>query len=86
MVILMKLCDFINHVLYKSTDFVDMVRIIDYKKGETYDFYDDVVIYGSHSSEITEHDMSYQMELYYKYNVVTTYCIGKDLHIVVETD
>ena len=82
----MKLCDFINHVLHRSTNLVDMIRIIDYKKGETYDFYDDVEIYGSHSSDINEYEMSNQMELYYKYNVVTTYCIDKDLHIVVEAD
>jgi hypothetical protein len=85
MVILMKLCDFITHVFSRSTDSVDMVRVIDYKRGEMYDFYDDIAMYGNHVSEITVYEMSHRMELYYKYNVITTYCINKDLHIVVET-
>lgn len=82
----MKLCDFINNALFKSTDFVDMIRIIDYKHGETFDFYADVEEYGFLTSDLNSVTMSARMPSYYKYNIVMSYCIDKDLNIIVEVD
>ena len=82
----MKLCDFINNALFRSTELVDMIRIIDYKHGETFDFYEDIEEYGFLISEIDSVTMSAKMPLYYQYNIVMSYCIDKDLNIVVEID
>lgn len=82
----MKLCDFINNALFRSTDFVDMIRIIDYKHGTTFDFCSVINEYGSLTSEIDSVIMSKRMPSYYQYNIVMSYCIDKDLNIVVEVD
>ena len=82
----MKLCDFINSALFKSTDFVDMIRIIDYKHGTTFDFCAEKEEYGFLVSEIDSVTMSANMPFYYQYNIVMSYCINKDLNIIVEID
>jgi hypothetical protein len=82
----MKLCDFINNALHRSTDLVDMIRIIDYKHGTTFDFYAEIEEYGFLISEIDNVTMSARMPFYHQYNIVMSYCIDKNLNIIVEVD
>lgn len=82
----MKLCDFINNALHRSTDLVDMIRIIDYKHGETFDYYAEIEEDGFLICEIDSVIMSAEMSFYYEYNIVMSYCIDKNLNIIVEVD
>lgn len=81
----MKLCDFIRSALPKGTNRPDMVRIIYYKIGETFDFSDDVEFYGNYHSEIDEMYMRIDVPDYYDLNVCCTWQDeDKALNIVVE--
>lgn len=81
----MKFCDFINSVLSRATEFPNMIRVINYKIGETYDFYDDVEKYGFHYSEIDNYYFATRVPNYYKLNICCTWQDSEHcLNIVVE--
>lgn len=81
----MKLCDFVNHVLWRAANRPEMVRIIHYKIGQNFDFYDSIEEYGFLTSEIEEHYFKSRVPDYYNLNICCTwYDEEKILHIVVE--
>lgn len=81
----MKLCDFIHSVLPRGTNRPNMIRIIYYKIGETFDFFDEVEFYGNYHSEIDEVYIQRIVPDYYQLNVCCTWQDeDRALNIVVE--
>lgn len=81
----MKLCDFINHALWRAENRPEMVRIISYKTGEVFNFSNCAEEYGSYCSEINIAYMSIEIPDFYSLNICCTwYDEGKIFHIVVE--
>ena len=81
----MKLYDFIHNVLPRGTNRPDMIRIIYYKIGETFDFFDEVEFYDNYHSEIDEVYIKRIVPDYYQLNVCCTWQDeDRALNIVVE--
>ena len=81
----MKLCDFINHALWRAVNCPELVRVIHYKIGEVFDFSACVEEYGSYHSEINVYYMCDIISDFYNLNICCTwYDEEKILHIVVE--